>query len=172
VLLKSGLLPGGAQALATGDEQVPEATLTWNDNGKYTAVWVKLRTMSAKNVFLKDIAEIDLPVAHAEGRLVVHDKAVLDRWRKNSQIALCYQAPCDGARQRAADGETLPFPANPNGSVANIAGLSDPSGRILGLMPHPERFIHATQHPHWTRRRMTGDGAGMQIFRNAVGYFG
>ena len=65
----------------------------------------------------------------------------------------------------------LPYPHNPNGSVANIAGLSDPTGRVLGLMPHPERFIHATQHPQWTRLGLRGDGDGLQIFRNAVSYF-
>ena len=66
---------------------------------------------------------------------------------------------------------TLPFPDNPNGSIGNIAGLSDPSGRVLGLMPHPERFLHATQHPQWTRLRLQGEGQGMRLFRNAVEYF-
>jgi len=55
--------------------------------------------------------------------------------------------------------------------LANIAGLGDPTGRVLGLMPHPERFLYATQHPQWTRRRLTGEGAGMKLFRNAVEYF-
>ncbi|MFO0916789.1 MAG: phosphoribosylformylglycinamidine synthase subunit PurQ [Planctomycetaceae bacterium] len=64
------------------------------------------------------------------------------------------------------------WPANPNGAVGDIAGLSDPTGRVLGLMPHPERFLFATQHPQWTRLGLSGEGAGMQIFRNAVGYFG
>jgi phosphoribosylformylglycinamidine synthase len=67
--------------------------------------------------------------------------------------------------------ETLPFPINPNGSMANLAGLSDPSGRVLGLMPHPERFLFATQHPHWTRLGLRGEGAGLRLFRNAVEYF-
>lgn len=76
------------------------------------------------------------------------------------------------ARRASVETELLPFPINPNGSMANIAGLSDPSGRVLGLMPHPERFLFATQHPHWTRLGLRGEGAGMRIFRNAVEYFG
>ncbi|MFN0198510.1 MAG: phosphoribosylformylglycinamidine synthase subunit PurQ, partial [Planctomycetaceae bacterium] len=63
------------------------------------------------------------------------------------------------------------YPNNPNGSIANIAGLCDPTGRVLGLMPHPERFLFATQHPQWTRRNLTGEGSGMAIFRNAIQYF-
>jgi phosphoribosylformylglycinamidine synthase len=88
------------------------------------------------------------------------------------QIALRYSA------ENAPDGTggevVLPFPANPNGSVANVAGLGDPTGRVLGLMPHPERYIFATQHPNWTRRPecADGEGAGLAIFRNAVEYFG
>ena len=70
-----------------------------------------------------------------------------------------------------ASGAALPYPLNPNGSVSNIAGLSDPTGRVLGLMPHPERFLHATQHPQWTRLRLQGDGAGIQLFHNAVAYY-
>lgn len=170
VLLKAGILPDGASGLEPAPEDAT-ATLTWNDNGKYTAIWVKLRVATSKSVFLRGIDEIELPVAHAEGRLVAREPAVVDRWEQNEQIALCY---VNGARrgEKSISREVLPFPANPNGAVANTAGLCDPSGRVLGLMPHPERFLHATQHPQWTRLRLTGEGQGMQIFRNAVEYFG
>jgi len=173
VLLKAGILPGGAATWPPAIDRPPDATLTWNDNGKYTAVWVRLSAESPQNVFLRRITAIELPVAHAEGRIVARDPSVIESWRANGQITLCYQ-PQDDGHPSAAVGDrntVLPFPDNPNGSTANIAGLGDPSGRILGLMPHPERFIHATQHPQWTRRQLSGPGEGIRIFRNAVEYF-
>jgi len=176
VLLKAGILPGGAGLWPPAVEQLPEATLTWNLNGKYTAVWVRLQAESATNVFLRGIEDIELPVAHAEGRIVVRSPAVIQAWRERGQIALCYRPnPADVETERvsSSDGDALlPFPDNPNGSTANIAALGDPTGRILGLMPHPERFLHATQHPQWTRRpHRSGPGAGLKIFQNAVAYF-
>lgn len=172
VLLKAGVLPGGGSQWQAGRE-IPDATLTWNDNGKYTARWVHLRCGETQNVFLKGIAELELPIAHAEGRLVARENAVIEDWHRRGQIALRYGRAGSQVGDAAAPGaELLPFPENPNGSMANIAGLSDPSGRVLGLMPHPERFIHGTQHPQWTRRRLPDEGQGMRIFRNAVAYFG
>lgn len=172
VLLKAGVLPGGSAEWPPTPSRPPVATLTWNDNGKYTARWVHLRAKGSHNVFLRGIDELDLPMAHGEGKLVVRDRAVLDAWKDRSQIALRYgHAPAAG--QNGGDEyEPLPFPENPNGSMANIAGLSDPGGRVLGLMPHPERFIFGTQHPQWTRRKLPEEGQGMQLFRNAVAYFG
>lgn len=171
VLLKAGILPGGTSEWPPPEERTPDATLTWNDNGKYTAVWVSLGVEAPKNVFLRGIETIELPVAHAEGRIVVREPSIIDAWRKNGQVTLCYRSR-NGDRPSNGPNAVLPFPANPNGSTANIAGLGDPSGRVLGLMPHPERFIHATQHPQWTRRRLTGSGEGLKIFRNGVEYFG
>ncbi len=187
VLLKAGILPGGAGTWPPKPDVPADATLTWNDNGKYTALWVRLKVGSSKNVFLRGIDELDVPIAHGEGKLVVRDPATLDRWQQNGQCALTYMPPArraseglDGngegnhslARRASVETELLPFPINPNGSMANLAGLSDPSGRVLGLMPHPERFLFATQHPHWTRLGLRGEGAGMRLFRNAVEYFG
>lgn len=170
VLLKAGILPGGAATWPPRPEVPADATLTWNDNGKYTALWVRLKCRSSKNVFLRDIDELDVPIAHGEGKLVVRDPAILKQWREQQQIALTY-IPRDGAESATESDALLPFPDNPNGAVANIAGLSDPTGRVLGLMPHPERFLFATQHPHWTRLGLRGEGAGLKIFRNAVEYF-
>jgi phosphoribosylformylglycinamidine synthase len=185
VLLKAGVLPGGQTGWPPNPDVPPPATLTWNDNGKYTALWIRLRTVSTRNVFLRGIDEIDLPIAHAEGRLQVRDPAILDEWTRNEQIAVCYQRRGEGrpSLQGATNADSaastlrfdptpLAFPDNPNGSMANIAGLSDPTGRVLGLMPHPERFIHRTQHPHWTRRDSPTEGDGLKLFRNAVDYFG
>jgi phosphoribosylformylglycinamidine synthase len=178
VLLKAGILPEGAQGWPPNADDQPPATLTWNENGKYTALWVTLRILNQNNVFLRGIAEIELPIAHAEGRLVVRDQEVLDSWRAAGQAAACY-APHNGANGTLKPAQTgaerlfnrLPYPDNPNGSDANLAALGDPTGRVLGLMPHPERYLFATQHPQWTRRNLSGEGAGMQLFRNAVAYF-
>lgn len=181
VLLKSGILPDGAEGFSsavTQSDSAPDATLTWNDNGKYTARWVHLRAPENSNVFLRGITELDLPIAHGEGKIVVRDPAVLERWVERKQIGLCYAGCCgevacptEGTGAVEISSTPLPFPANPNGSVANIAALGDPTGRVLGLMPHPERFIFGTQHPHWTRRQLPEEGAGLQLFRNAVEYF-
>jgi phosphoribosylformylglycinamidine synthase subunit PurQ / glutaminase len=177
VLLKAGILPGGGSAWPSAAEEQPDATLTWNLNGKYTATWVRLKVEAPGNVFLRGIDEIELPIAHAEGRIVVRSADVLKEWRDHAQIALRYRPnPSDSETESVSgsDGDSLlPYPDNPNGSTANIAALGDPSGRILGLMPHPERFLHSTQHPQWTRRcAKSGPGAGLKLFQNAVAYFG
>ena len=167
-LLKAGVLPDGATSWERGAQGEPNtATLTWNDNGRYTARWVRLKVNAPRNVFLQGIDEIDLPIAHAEGRLVARDEDVLQRWQSQGQAALTYipWANPDGSEGPA-------WSANPNGSLADLAGLGDSTGRVLGLMPHPERFLFATQHPQWTRRGLKGDGAGLKLFQNAVAYFG
>jgi phosphoribosylformylglycinamidine synthase len=175
VLMRSGILPGGDGEWPPAPGQLPSATLTWNDNGKYTARWVRLLTAGSQNVFLRGIEELEVPIAHGEGKVVVREPTVLDRWRQRGQIAFCYAplkwSPGTPDDRAALRGEPLPFPDNPNGSVANIAALSDPTGRVLGLMPHPERHIHATQHPQWTRRGLRPEGDGLRLFRNAVEYF-
>ena len=168
VLLRAGLLPDGGEHWPPTYHAPRPATLTWNNNGQYTALWVNLKVSSPQNAFLRGIDRIEMPLAHAEGRIAVNKPAVLAKWQERGQVAMQYCHP--GANGESGD-DVLPYPLNPNGSIANIAGLSDPTGRVLGLMPHPERFIHATQHPHWTRRRMTGEGAGLRLFRNAVSYF-
>jgi phosphoribosylformylglycinamidine synthase len=165
VLLKAGILPGGAADWTNGGAQ--ESTLTWNANGRYTDLWVTLKSHSSTNVFLRGVDTFACPIAHGEGRLTLADPAVLSRWESRQQVALRYTDPADST----SNSQTAAFPINPNGSFSNIAGLSDPSGRVLGLMPHPERFLFATQHPQWTRLGLTGEGAGFQIFRNGVDYF-
>lgn len=160
VLIKSGvLLPDD---LHTG----PPATLAWNDSGKYEDRWIHLVADAHHCVFLRGIERMYLPVAHAEGKFVVRDEPVLRQLQAQHQLALRYSGD-DAAVQDA----TLPFPANPNGSVANVAGVCDNTGRVLGLMPHPERYIDPTQHPRWTRGEARDPGDGLAIFRNAVQYF-
>jgi len=93
VLLKSGILPGGSTTWPPKPDVPAEATLTWNDNGKYTALWVRLKVGQTKNVFLRGIDELDVPIAHGEGKLVVRDPATFDRWQHNGQCALTYASP-------------------------------------------------------------------------------
>ncbi len=163
VLLKAGILPDGT---TNWPPQGPApATLTWNDNGKYTAIWVRLKVAAEQNVFLRGLDELSLPIAHGEGKFVAREESLIADWQRNSQIALRY---ADGEH---LGGDFLPYPHNPNGSMGNIAGLSDRTGRVLGLMPHPERFLHRTQHPQWTRRELEPEGTGQKLFRNAVEYF-
>ena len=104
---------------------------------------------------------IYLPVAHGEGKFVTQDKKVLERLKRNGGIIFQY---CD------EEGSLAEYPYNPNGSVENIAGISDGTGRILGLMPHPERHIGFWQHPRWTASKIKREGDGLQIFKNGVEY--
>ena len=158
VLLQTGLLlPDNFGATA-------KATLTINDVGFYQDRWVQLEVASEKCVFLSGIHQLYLPVAHAEGKFFAEDQAILTDLARNDQIALRYATPGQGD-----DGE-VGFPANPNGSLDNIAGICDESGRVFGLMPHPERFVHRTQHPRWTREQLPEAGDGLQIFKNVVNY--
>lgn len=174
-ILKAGLIMrrGIDDGLAKPLED--QLTLTWNRNGRYTDRWVRLKVTSTRSVFLTGMDEFDVPMAHAEGRIAVKSPQVLDALRDAGQLVLSYWSP-RAAELVAAGAEAtrlgvLPEPENPNGSLANIAGLSDVTGRVLGLMPHPERFLFATQHPQWTRLKLRGEGQGMQVFRNAVNYF-
>lgn len=175
VILKAGLLMRRGVENTEESKFEDKLTLTWNNSGKYTDRWVRLKVTSSKSVFLKDMDEFEVPIAHAEGRIAVAGDDVLNGLRSDQQISLCYWN--DDANKLAAKSGDLtnigiiPEPENPNGSIANIAGLSDSTGRVLGLMPHPERFLFATQHPQWTRNGMRGDGQGLQLFKNATGYF-
>lgn len=163
VLTKTGLLD-------LEDDAGPVATLTWNDHGRYEARWVHLNAAPGECVFLQGVDRVEMPIAHAEGKIAVRDDAALDSLASAGRVVLRYSSADGGA----PDG----FPENPNGSTGDAAGLTDATGRVLGLMPHPERFLFATQHPRWTRLAASpefdaqGPGDGLQLFRNAVAYFG
>ena len=159
ILMRSGLL-------VPADSEGPRATLTWNDSGRFIDRWVHLSGTGSKCVFLKDVEQLYLPIAHAEGKFVTRTTGILDQLNAADQIALRYCKP------GGLNGE-VPFPDNPNGSQMDIAGLCDTTGRVFGLMPHPERHIHPTHHPQWTRKNgeLPNEGEGMLIFRNAVNYF-
>jgi len=164
VLIKSGAL------LANDPVTGPPATLTWNDSGVYGDRWVRLKVDGSRCVFLAGIREMYLPVAHAEGKFVPRDAAALADLKAQQQLVLRYHPQKAGGAEICD--ETLPFPDNPNGAVANTAGVCDPTGRVLGLMPHPERHIDPLQHPRWTRGEAGPVGDGLQMFINAVEYFG
>ncbi|MFM8478457.1 MAG: phosphoribosylformylglycinamidine synthase subunit PurQ [Planctomycetaceae bacterium] len=174
-ILKAGLLTRTGIDSPSPSTLESRLTLTWNRNGRYTDRWVRLKVTSSNSVFLRGMDEFDVPIAHAEGRIAVESPAVLDQLRSQQQIALCYWSPRAAALVGTTGDPTridlLPEPENPNGSLANIAGLADETGRVLGLMPHPERFLFATQHPQWTRKGLRGEGDGIRIFRNAVTWF-
>ena len=165
ILIKSGiLLPDRA------DE--PQATLTLNDSGKFEDRWVWLRTASSKCIFLRGIESMYLPIAHAEGKFIARDSATLDSLDAAGQLTLRYDQPRDGsATSTLPAGDNLPYPLNPNGAQRNVAGLCDDTGRVFGLMPHPERHIDPTQHPRWTREQHAR-GDGLAVFENAVRFFG
>ena len=161
ILMKSGLLiPDSTDGI--------DATLTWNESGMYTDRWVHLQTDQTNCVFLKDVEQLYLPIAHAEGRFATRSTEVLQRLTSAGQLSLRYTEPSMNGQCLT---EQVPFPANPNGSQLNVAGVSDESGRVFGLMPHPERFIDPTHHPHWTRIEPRENGDGLVIFENAVKFF-
>ncbi len=165
-LVNLGLLPG-----LNGDYRKRSVALTFNDCGNFRDDWVHL-TINTQTpcVFTRGLDRLDLPVRHGEGKFIAAD-AVLDRLVSGNQIVCCYALP-DGSRAVGS------FPANPNGSMLDIAGICDPTGRVFGLMPHPEAFNHFTNHPQWTlineeiRRGLADPSArpvtGNRLFENAV----
>ncbi len=163
VLVKAGLLSGGQQAQQ-------EATLAENDCGVFQDRWVHLRAPAAPCPAMKDLCVwtrglpevLTMPIAHGEGKFIPKNEEVLTRLKEHGQIVFQY---CD-ARGRPGD-----FPVNPNGSVDSIAGICDATGRVFGLMPHPERHLTGWQHPRWTREGLKRHGDGFYIFQNAVRYF-
>ncbi len=188
VLVKAGFLPD-----LNGSQDI-QATLTINDSAKFEDRWTYLKLPIIPNavaqrgytsgsrsyakavatfgtnyqlpitkcVWTKGIEDIIyLPVAHGEGKFVPRDKEVLNRLKENNQIVFQYVDE---------NGNLAGYPHNPNGSVENIAGICDNTGRIFGLMPHPERHIFSHQHPRWTREKRAPQGDGLAIFKNGVEY--
>ncbi|MFH0939758.1 MAG: phosphoribosylformylglycinamidine synthase I [Planctomycetota bacterium] len=162
VLVKTGLLPGLSYSPKTSDD-LPAATLTFNDSQRFEARWVSLRVEPNPSPFLEGAAgrRLLFPVAHGEGKFVTCDAATLQRIEVSRQVAFRYVS---------ANGGQPIYPENPNGAQSDIAGITDESGRVLGLMPHPERHALPWQHPRWTREGLKKEGDGVFIFRNAVQY--
>jgi len=168
ILVKSGLLPGtrpyriGRYApVRSTSEFKQETSLIINDSGKFEDRWVYLKpggrcvwTRGLKNI-------IYLPVAHGEGKFLAQDKNVLKKLKTNGQVVFQY---CNSS------GKLSGYPDNPNGSSSNIAGICDKTGRILGLMPHPERHLFRLQHPRNWNLKSKKEGDGLQIFKNGVDF--
>jgi phosphoribosylformylglycinamidine synthase len=165
-LVNLGLLPG-----LDHDYRSRSVALTYNDCGNFRDDWVTLTVNAASPcIFTRGIERIDLPVRHGEGKFYA-ETTVIERLTADNQVVMRYAAP---------DGQPAgrQFPYNPNGSVDDIAGICDPSGRVFGLMPHPEAYNHFTNHPGWTRQKElsrrklekmdSGPTPGIKLFRNAV----
>jgi len=167
-LVNLGLLPG-----FDGDYTARRVALTNNDCGNFRNDWITLTANTeAPCVFTKGISRMELPIRHGEGKFYA-SKDVVRRLVDERQVVFQYAMPSgDLARGK--------FPHNPNGSVLDIAGICDPTGRILGLMPHPEAYNHWTNHPDWTREKVRmkrrrepvrrDQTMGIDIFKNAIDY--
>ena len=165
-LVNMGLLPG-----FNHDYTQRSVAITFNDCGNFRDQWVSMRVNpTSPCVFTRGIDQMELPVRHGEGKFYA-DKTAIGQLIHNNQVVVQYATP-DGKPAN------LQFPFNPNGSIEDIAGICDPSGRIFGLMPHPEAFNHWTNHPEWTRqkeviKRQSGKvepqpTVGLRLFLNAV----
>ena len=168
-LVNLGLLPGFEYKYSER-----HVALTYNDSGNFIDGWVNLKVIPGSPcVFTRGISGLELPVRHGEGKFYANSGDI-DRLFRDNQVVLQY-ADKDGDEARGQ------WPINPNGSLRDIAGICDPSGRIFGLMPHPEAFNHFTNHPNWTKKKeavirqgrsiQSEEGKGIKVFRNAVEYF-
>ena len=157
LLVKLGMLPG-----FDGDYAKQTVTLTYNDAGRFEDRWVCL-TINGESpcIFTKGVERLYLPVRHGEGKFIADSDETLLRLQRKQHVVARY---CREGEHEA----TMDYPANPNGSVLGIAGICDETGRIFGLMPHPEAYLHRTNHPRWQRENLPEEGMGIAIFRNAV----
>lgn len=158
LMVKLGLLP------ALGSNFTKQSTtLTFNDSGRFEDRWVHLQANTQSPcVFTKEIDGVYYPVRHGEGKFVPESAAVLEEIENRNLVVFRYCRP-DGS-------VTMDYPANPNGSLNAIAGICNETGRLFGLMPHPEAYLHRTNHPRWTREELPEEGQGLAIFQNAVNF--
>ncbi len=162
-LVKSGILPGNSVIASEAKQSSNDgATLTFNEQGYFECRWVNIAPVSQTCIWTKDLEDIIFcPIAHGEGNFQSSNTAFVNTLTAQDQIALTYIYP-DGT---PANGD---YPINPNGSMLDIAGICNPQGNVLGLMPHPENHIYPHQHPQWTRG-IKGN-SGLVLFENGVRY--
>ncbi len=175
ILVKANLLPDPAKSVAVahahmaGGEcrelktSIPQrqVTLTYNDSGHFEDRWIRMKVISTKSPFFTEEGWMfETAVNHGEGKFVTDTTATLEELKKNGQVVLKYVDD---------QGREAGYPWNPNGSTECIAGICDPTGRVLGLMPHPEKHQDPTNHPQWTRRGLR-EADGLRVFRNACAY--
>lgn len=158
LMVKMGLLPDPHTFRQT-------TTLTFNDGGRFVDTWVHLKADPASPcVYTRGLPGLYLPIRHGEGKFIAENAEVLAEIEAGHLAALKYS---DAEYRTAAED----YPLNPNGSMGAVAGLCDPSGRLFGLMPHPEAYVHRTHHPRWTRESgLPEEGMGLWLYRNAIRY--
>ncbi len=159
-MTRLGLLPG-----FDGDYRTPRVTLAPNDRLGYRDAWVRLGfEPGSPCVWTRGLTTMDLPARHGEGKFIAKTREILDRLEDGLLIVARYLGPDDRPTEE--------WPGNPNGSPSGVAGICDPSGRLFGMMPHPDAYLYPFQHPLWSRRKIDGDlaseGEGLAIFRNGV----
>ena len=163
-LVNLGLLPN------LNGKYTRSAALLHNDFPRYLCRWVDLQ-FSGKSPWTEGIDKISLPIAHGEGKFYAAPETLAEIKERNLVAARYVQGEVCTSQN---------LPANPNGALDDIAGITDPSGRILGMMPHPERAVDFTHRPDWTLlkelykrtgREMPSEGPGLQLFINALNYF-
>jgi len=157
-MVRLGMLPG-----LDRDYRTPRATLAPNDRLGYRDAWVRLAfDPDSPCLWTQGLRSMDLPSRHGEGKFLAESPELLRRIESNGQVAARYVDP----EGRPTDA----WPHNPNGSPHGVAGICGPSGRLFGLMPHPDAYLYPCHHPRWLHRRdeEEGEGAGLAIFRNGV----
>jgi len=155
-MVKLGILPAFER-----NYKKQTTTLTFNDSGRFEDRWVYLKVNpKSRCIFTKNIDMLYLPVRHGEGKFIAKE-IFLQKLNKNNQVTLWYIDE---------KGNLSGYPWNPNGSLENTAGICDETGRIFGLMPHPEAYLYMTNNPRWTREKLSEEGMGVKIFRNAVDF--
>jgi len=162
ILVELGLFEPEAR-----DASQRHIALTDNASNRFECRWITLRAERCATPYLSPGELLPAPVAHGEGRFVVQDKDVLRELFARGQVALTYVDP-EHPAAAGPDAPAVPYPLNPNGSIANIAGICDPTGRVLGLMPHPERNLAPWHHPRWTRMPAREAGEGLGFYRRMV----
>ncbi len=163
LLVKLGLLPE--------NKEVQSLSLVYNDSHRFESNWVHHKVNPGPCVFTRGLTHMYLPVRHAEGKLVGKCEKTINTLFEKDQVVLQYADSCGVPSEE--------YPHNPNGSVNSIAGICDPTGRVFGMMAHPEAALYFTNHPRWHRlreearrsnRTMPHDGEGLPIFTNAIEY--
>ncbi len=161
VMTKMGLLPG-----LDGKYFEPKVSLMQNDCGTFQNFWVDIKFEDTQCVFTQGLGTIPLPIRHGEGKIFTLDNETIERIEAEGCAAARYVDKNNNPTQD--------FPANPNGSLNAIAGLTDPTGRIFGMMPHPEAYLFPENHPNWDKQKIDGSlpekGLGLKLFENAVNF--
>ena len=157
LMVKLGILPA-----VDGEYFRQTVTLTFNDSGRFEDRWVWI-SINEKSpcVFTRGLKKVYLPVRHGEGKFMARSAAILKRLYRQQQVVARY---CTQDSDRPA----MTYPDNPNGAVDAIAGICDETGRLYGMMPHPDAYTHRTNHPRWTREELPEEGMGLAFFKNAV----